>query len=132
MAGRYYGFGLLGELRGLENKGTDEIDQLHVRKSARRGVVWIICNDNQSSIVQRCRDRNTSEYTDLYKISSQRIRKNFSFFLVLQGEIYLLRAPDLYMLSHEDYYNMKYILKDIKNNSQIYIRYMSSLILCHQ
>ena len=38
------------------------------------------------------------------------------------GIIYIfLRVPDLYMLSHEDYYNMKYILKDKK----ITLKYIS-------
>ena len=43
------------------------------------------------------------------------MEKSVLFFSCPLGIIYIfLRVPDLYMLSHEDYYNMKYILKDKK------------------
>ena len=42
------------------------------------------------------------------------------FFLSPRHNLYFLRVPDLYMLSHEDYYNMKYILKDKKILLNIY------------
>ena len=46
---------------------------------------------------------------------------NFIKFFCPLGIIYtFLRVPDLYMLSHEDYYNMKYILKDKKITLNIY------------
>ena len=49
------------------------------------------------------------------------LERIFLFFLFSRGKSILLRVPDLYMLSHEDYYNMKYILKDKK----ITLKYIS-------
>ena len=48
------------------------------------------------------------------------LERIFLFFLFSRGKSILLRVPDLYMLSHEDYYNMKYILKDKKQLLNIY------------
>ena len=48
------------------------------------------------------------------------MEKSVLFFLSPRHNLYFLRVPDLYMLSHEDYYNMKYILKDKKILLNIY------------